>query len=493
MRLGLLLLVGVLLEAQTPAQAERANRAKGLLAAQRFGEAAALYGELTKEIPNNAGLLLNHGMALHMAGEDARAIAPLEAALKLQPGIPPALLFLGASYLRTGQPGKALGPLEKFVTLDPNHLEARQMIADAATVSGQPARALPHLERLAAAEPKQPALWFLLGRSYEAAAAETFSRIEKQFPESGPFFALLAETRDESSQRRSAFFFYRKALEKSPELRGLRTAIARIYRASEHPEWALSEEAAEAKLGAPQCAPRTAECEFRDGKYQAALRLSRQGQTVNALYWRTKSYRALAGEAFAKLRTLPASVELYRMEAENHRDRGRHVEAAKAWEQALRLAPGQPDLEQELVGALVAQKDYARAQELTGKLLKAEPGSPDLLHLQGEIYLGQQLGEEALPYLEKAVKADGGNLPARASLARAYLLAGKAELALPHVNAALPLDTDGSLHFQLARAWQAAGKPDLAKAALEKYQQIQSRRKQQDRLVEEELQITAPQ
>lgn len=492
MRLGLLILFAGLLGAQTAAQAEKAKRAKGLMGERRHAEAAVLYGELTREIPNNAGLLLNEGMALHMAGQDAQAIAPLEAALKLQPGIPPALLFLGASYLRTGQAAKALSPLEKYAALAPEDLEARQMLADAATLSGQPARAIPHLERLTQAEPRQPALWFLLGRNYEAAAAESFARLEKLYPESGPFFALLAASRDQASQRRSAFFFYRKALEKTPAMRGLRTALAAIYRATGHPEWALHEEAAEARLGPLDCGVKTPECEFIAKRYRAALQLSRTGQTANTLYWRTMSYRALAAEAFGRLRLLPESVELYRYVAEEHRERGRHAEAAKAWEQALRMAPRDGDLERELAGALVAQKDYARSLELALRLLQAAPGASDLLHLVGEIYLGQQLPEQARPYLEKSVKADGGNLPARASLARAYLLEGKADLALPHVTAALPLDTDGSLHFQLARAWQAAGKPDQARAALDQYQRIQARIRQQDRVVEEELQITAP-
>ena len=128
MRLSLLFLAASLLQAQSSAQAEKANRAKSLLGENKFAEAAALYTELVKAIPGNPGLLLNQGMALHMAGEDSKAIPPLESALKLNPNIPPAMLFLGASYLRTGQPAKAMVLLEKFVSIDPKHAEARQML-----------------------------------------------------------------------------------------------------------------------------------------------------------------------------------------------------------------------------------------------------------------------------------------------------------------------------------------------------------------------------
>jgi tetratricopeptide (TPR) repeat protein len=484
MRFCLLLLTTTLLSAQTAAQVETANRAKSLLAQNKFSEAAVLYTELVQAIPNNPGLLLNQGMALHMSGADAKAIAPLEAALKLNPGIPPALLFLSASYLRTGQPAKALSPLEKFVALDPNHVEARQMLVDAANTSGQPARAIPHLEKLG--------LYYDLGRSYEALAAATFTQLEKLYPESGPFFAILAATRSSTSQRRAAFFFYRKALEKSPTLRGLRPAIAEIYRANEHPEWALSEEAAEAKLPPLVCKPTNAECEFNAGRYQAALRLARTN-SLNDLYWRTRAYNALAAATFTKLTTQTQNPDSYRYLAETARAQNRHTEAAAAWRNALKLVPGHPDFERELASTLLALKDYDEAQKLTSSLLTKEPNAPDLNHLQGEIYLAQQLPDKAEPFLAKAAKADPKYLPTRASLARALLGQGKAKEALPHVTASLPLDTDGSLHIQLARAYQSAGMAAESKLAMTKYQEIQARIKAQDKVLEDEVKITPPQ
>jgi predicted Zn-dependent protease len=477
-----LLLAAISLQAQTQAQVEISNRAKALLAGNKFSEAAVLYTQLVQQIPNNPGLLLNQGMALHLSGDDAKAIPPLEAALKLNPNIPPALLFLGASYLRSGQPAKALPPLEKFAALDPANLEARQMLVDAATISGQPLRALPHLEKLG--------LWYDLGRTYEALAADTFTQLEKLFPESGPFFALLGDSRSKTSQRRAAFFFYRKALERNPNLRGLRTSIAEIYRASDRPDWALHEEAAEAKLPAVNCKLKTPECEFQASNYQSAIRLSKATSSALNLYWRTRSYNELAAEAFRKLP--PNSPDYYRYQAETLRQQNQHAEAAEAWQAALRLVPDQPDFERELASTLLTLKDYEKAQQLATKLLAKEPAAPDLNHLQGDLFLAQQLPEKAEPFLQKAAKLDGRSLPIQASLARALLALGKAKEALPHVTKALPLDSDGSLHIQLARAYQSAGLSEEAKVAMAKYQQIQASLKQQDKVLEQEVQITPP-
>ncbi|HEY4816030.1 MAG TPA: tetratricopeptide repeat protein, partial [Candidatus Acidoferrum sp.] len=62
---------------------------------------------------------------------------------------------------------------------------------------------------------------------------------------------------------------------------------------------------------------------------------------------------------------------------------------------------------------------------------------------------------------------------ARKALARAYIAVGKASDAIPHLRAALAADEDGSLHYQLARAYQATGQTGLAKEMLEDYQEIQ--------------------
>ena len=465
---------------------QKATQAKSFMEQGRFAEAAVIWGDLVKAMPGNGGLLFNQGMATHLAGEDAKAIPLLEQAVKAG-APPPVYLFLGASYLRTGQSAKAITPLKRFVALDPRHIEARLMLVDAA--QGQTTEALPHLEALAILDPQRPAVWYQLGRAYEELAFADFSQLGKLFPESGPWFALLADSRSKVSQNRAAFFFYRKALAKSPGLRGLHTAIAEIYRRTGEPSWALSEDVAEVKLGEPPCKVPTPECAFRSGKLSQALSLARALRNPEGFYWRVRSYDGLARQAFARLAQLPESPESFRLRAETYRDQEKHAEAVAAWREALRLAPAHPDFTRELIAGLLQTKDYAEAQ----KLLDTIPAkSAELNLLQGDLLLAQQQPDQAIAPLQQAATQDPRLLPARASLARALLQAGKPAEALPHATAALPFDTDGSLHFQLARAYQAAGQAGAAKAAMAQYQQIQARNKAQERQVEAEAQITPP-
>lgn len=58
-------------------------------------------------------------------------------------------------------------------------------------------------------------------------------------------------------------------------------------------------------------------------------------------------------------------------------------------------------------------------------------------------------------------------------LGRALMQMGRSTEAIPHLVAALPADSDGSLHFQLSRAYQETGQAEKAAAAMKTYQAMQ--------------------
>jgi len=63
--------------AQSENLAAKSQRAKEFMAEGKFAQAIPLYRELNQAVPNNAGLMLNLGMALHMAGEERQSLSPL--------------------------------------------------------------------------------------------------------------------------------------------------------------------------------------------------------------------------------------------------------------------------------------------------------------------------------------------------------------------------------------------------------------------------------
>jgi predicted Zn-dependent protease len=82
--------------------------------------------------------------------------------------------------------------------------------------------------------------------------------------------------------------------------------------------------------------------------------------------------------------------------------------------------------------------------------------------------------------------------PAHASLGLALALINRQADAIPHLETALAIDDDGSLHYQLARAYQSKGNAARARELLAQYQKIQSQNQQHKEEVAREAQITSP-
>src|SRR5205085_2343149 len=133
--------------------------------------------------------------------------------------------------------------------------------------------------------------------------------------------------------------------------------------------------------------------------------------------------------------------------------------------------------------------DYRSAAAL---LLKFRPMTPELNYMEGDSLLHLEDVAKALPYLEAAVRGDPKMLAARASLGLAYVKAGQPVKAIPHLVASAGIDEDGSLSYQLSRAYQAAGQAENAKQALDRYQEILKKVQAQKDELSKEAQITAP-
>jgi predicted Zn-dependent protease len=425
-----------------------------------------------KAVPGNPGLLVNLGMALHLSGKDQEAIPQFEAALRIQPESMPATLFLGAAQLGLGHPERAVAPLQKAVRLQPDNVEARSMLAQALLGSRRPAEAITHLRRLTQLVPTDPAAWFNLGQTYEELAGQAFEEFLERDPESPFVLALVAEVRLQEDRRNAAFHLYRQAAARAPAMRGLHSALAGIYRATGHPDWAAVEEEKERRLGQPDCARPTLECAYAAGRYGDVVTAAAASKTPEATYWRIRAHGELATQAFEKLATLPPSVHSHEWAAQARRNARRYPEAAAEWRQAIALAPGDPRLLIELAITLRMNRDLAGAQRALEEALRADPASPHASYLLGDLLLAREQPEKAIPLLEKSVRAEPRQPLAHGALGRAYALVGRPADAIPQLEQALPADVDGSLRYQLARSYQATGQRERAQAALKDYEEF---------------------
>jgi len=489
----LLFFFALVLGAQTEEQARDSERAKQMMAAGRFEEAIPIYRQLVQALPGNTGLLLNLALAEHMAGHEREAIPHFEAVLKVQPNLTPASFSLAQAHLALNQPAQAIAPLKKVVAAEPKNADARGMLASALLDLGRAGESASQYRELTALSPNDARAWYGLGSAYQAIAAGVFEQLSKADPTSPYVSALVADTRVQRRQFRSAFFFYNEALKQLPGLHGIHAALADVYRKSGHTDWAAAEDAKEQALPAPDCAAHAAECEFLAGH---DLKLTTLPHTpppsAAALYWQAKAANELALQAFFRLGQLPPSVEMHRLKAEIARGQNQHLESVQEWRAALELSPGNPRLQQELAISLFLAGDYKSSLEIAGALLKLDPKSAEFNFMAGDSLLRLEEPEKAVPYLEAALAADPKLAAARASLGLALSRLGKYAPAVPLLEKALDLDDDGSLHYQLARAYQASGQAEKARTAMAQYQEILKRNQEQKDEVAREAQIGPP-
>ncbi len=472
--------------------AAMSQRAKEFMAEGKFADAVPLYRELNQAVPNNPGLLLNLGMALHMAGDERKSITQLEAAVKLDPKLAPAWLFLGAARLQLGQTPAAVDALKTVLRLQPDHRDALDMLAGALESLGRAVEAAEQYQRLADLAPESSLAWYGLGRSYESLSVRAFDDLQKAAPESAYWLALVAETRLRELQFSSAFYLYRRALEKMPAMRGLHAQVAEVYRRTGHPDWASLEEQKEQPLTEPDCHSQTLECQFREEHFLGLLASANGTNTPESYYWRSRAYNELALQAFARLGQLPPSTEQHELKAHIFIGQKRYADAAQEWREAFKLSPLDKQIQKQLAISLKFSQDYAGALPLLQGLLHGQPASAELNYLTGETLLDLQRAEEAIPLLRHAVERDPKLVGAHKALARGYLAAGKARDAIPHLKAALAADEDGSLHYQLARAYQVTGQPGLAKEMLADYEKTQRSAAEATETARRDVEITPP-
>lgn len=490
--LSFLSLVPAHAQAQHGDLADKQARAQQAMQTERYDEAVALYADLVRALPDNPGLRMNLGLALHSAGRYERAAAEFERVVSHQPDMTPAWLMLAMARLKLGRPETAIDPLERVVAKEPRNTVARLELADANLSLGRFDKAARHFETLATLDPQAPKAWLGAGRSYAAVARRTFERLEETAIDSAYWAALIGRSRASQQQYRSAFALYRLALSRNPGLRGAHAALADIYRRTGHDEWADEEDRRERALPPPDCAAEPLACDFMKGRYRDLVARLAHVTTPEALYWRSLAASELALAAFAQLDALPPSPELHGARAEAYRLRGLHDLSIKEWQAALNLAPDDRRLKSELAQSYWLNQEYEIARPVLEQLLRDDPGSPMLNLALGDTLLQLQRPAEAIPPLEKAIARTPEPTGARSALARAYARDGQWDRAIPHLERARGSDDDGSVHVLLARAYTNVGRPADAERMLKRSQELAAAAAARHKRMTEEQQITAP-
>lgn len=307
-------------------------------------------------------------------------------------------------------------------------------------------------------------------KSYGDQARAFFRKLQTEYPDSAYALFLAGESKAQHAQYQAALELYERAAGQTPTVPGLQAAITDAQRANSGTPAARSSDAGRESATA-DCSRDAAACDFAAGRYDAVIAEVKGSSGAESLFWLARSYKALADRACAEVRGLPESVESHAFAAQSLSAEGKYREAAEEWRAALKLSPGDPKVKTELAAALFLTLDYGAILPELQQMLRNDPKSANLNFFVGDSLFESERPEEAVPYLRTALKLKPTLLPAKLALGLCEARLNHPAKAIPLLEAAIPLDRDGSVYYQLSRAYRATGQNRRAEEAFAVFQQ----------------------
>jgi tetratricopeptide (TPR) repeat protein len=204
------------------------------------------------------------------------------------------------------------------------------------------------------------------------------------------------------------------------------------------------------------------------GDYEAALHIvdglpATEAKSPEPSYWRARCYEKLATTAYLKLyQADPNSYRWHQLMGDIEAAKGDDGKAIEEYRAAVVLKPTLPNLHYSLGHLLWKDLKVPEARIELEAELTSNPHHAGALTDLGDSYLLEHQPEKALPYLNSALAADAGNPDIHRDLGTAYSELGDYRKAEEELKIAVTTDHDGSVHYKLARAYQALGQKEDA-------------------------------
>ena len=182
-----------------------------------------------------------------------------------------------------------------------------------------------------------------------------------------------------------------------------------------------------------------------------------------ASYWRARCYEKLATAAYLSLYGVdPDSYRLHQLMGDLDAAKGNDGKAIEEYRLAIALKPSLPNLHYSLGHLLWKDLKVKEAREEFEAELGLNPRHAGALNELGDIYLLEHQPDKAVPYLTRALGVDPTNPDIHRDLGTAYSELRDYLKAEAQFKLAVSNDYDGSVHYKLARVYQALGEKEKA-------------------------------
>jgi tetratricopeptide (TPR) repeat protein len=195
----------------------------------------------------------------------------------------------------------------------------------------------------------------------------------------------------------------------------------------------------------------------------------------NILDYRVQAHMAVAKQSYTALfKADPTSWRLHRLNAAIDAQASDHIHAAEEYQQAIKLAPAEPELyeglgwEYRFLGhADLAAKAFAQQVKLT-------PGNPIAMYNLGSAEVDNGQESAAIPLLQQVVKIYGHPSGADYYLGRALAAQGNYEEAASELQRATTLNGEMQQRawYELSQAYRHMGKTAEAHAAVQRFEAL---------------------
>jgi Tfp pilus assembly protein PilF len=205
---------------------------------------------------------------------------------------------------------------------------------------------------------------------------------------------------------------------------------------------------------------------FELGAYENALRalsgLSHQ-QSLPAFYWRVRCFEKLATQTYVRLyQADPDSYRVHELMGDMEAAKENDGKAIEEYRTAVAMKPSVANLHYSLGHLLWKELKTDEARRELNAELELNPRHAGALRDLGSTYLAEHQPERALEYLNRAFAVEPEDPDIHRDFGSAYAALHDYAKAESEFEAASAGDQDGSIHYQLARIYQAEGKKERA-------------------------------
>jgi tetratricopeptide (TPR) repeat protein len=315
-------------------------------------------------------------------------------------------------------------------------------------------------------------------------AAEGFAAVIRQTPAFAEAHFNLGLVNQERGRYEEAIGSFQKALALKPRLHGANLFLGITeFRLNEldKAHVAVARETANFPQDAAAWMWLGVVCLAQEKPEDAAKALDKAAQLKpddqDILYHRGRAHLLVSKNSYAQMfKVDPSSWRVHRVLAQANAEAENHLGAITEYEAAIKLAPTQPGLHEELGSEYRNAGKIPEAEQAFKRELEIDPYNVLAKYKLGAIALEQGNAARGKELIEAALRVKPGLAHAEYNLGRADLLLGEDEAAMAHLQKATAEDTDPTVveqaWYQLGTIYRRLHRMDEARNAMAMFQRL---------------------